>query len=289
MIVVFFGILFVPSFAFGQIGESLEGNFINDPVQFFSADGRGVQFLFFIGGVAIYAIFVFYFYRFISRREIIPAWYLKKDTKEISNLGLIGYIAAYTTLFPIILFVWFFVLGYFIFIVAQNMPLHLAFFISMAVIGVVRIISYFKEEASKEVAKMIPFAILSFFLTSTAIYTDPNFIEPEELLSGVTHFTQNPTLVLPYVAIVVIFEWIFRVIFMTKRKFLPVTESKLEEQIQNDIDERVRIQLKKINDQKDSIQKHLEEEKHELAKLKEERKRISDELKNDKGSKINDH
>ena len=55
------------------------------------------------------------------------------------------------------------------------MPFEIAIFISMAVIGVVRILSYYREAAASEIAKMIPYAILSLLLTSAVVYSDPNF------------------------------------------------------------------------------------------------------------------
>lgn len=265
--------VFLSTFTIDQIyaqeKDSLEAKFMENPVEFYNVEGRGMAFLLFIAGVAIYSIFVWYFYRFISRRELIPIRLLQGKDGKLSIKSIIKYSIAYVTLFPLIIFVWFFVLGYFIFIVAQDMPIHLSFFISMAIIGVVRIVAYFKEEASKEVAKMIPYAMLSIFLTSAVVYTNPNFVEPSELLDGLTLFTETPEDIIPYVTSVVMFEWAFRVIFIVKRKIFPVPEKKLEEEIEKEIDERLNIHYKKMESKEKEIEKKYDEM---LEKLKDSKK-----------------
>jgi hypothetical protein len=261
--------IFVSIFTIDQIyaqeKESLETEFMENPIEFYNTEGRGMQFLLFIAGVAVYSIFVWGFYRFISRRELIPIRLLQEKDGKSSIKSIIKYAIAYVTLFPLIIFVWFFVLGYFIFIVAQDMPMHLSFFISMAIIGVVRIVAYFREDASKEVAKMIPYAMLSIFLTSAVVYTNPNFIEPVELLEGLTLFTETPEAIIPYVTSVVMFEWAFRVIFIVKRKIFPVSEKKLEEDIEKEINERLNIHYKKMESKEKEMEKKYDEM---LKKLK---------------------
>lgn len=271
--ILFILMVFLSTFTIDQIyaqeKDSLEAKFMENPVEFYNVEGRGMAFLLFIAGVAIYSIFVWYFYRFISRRELIPIRLLQGKDGKLSIKSIIKYSIAYVTLFPLIIFVWFFVLGYFIFIVAQDMPIHLSFFISMAIIGVVRIVAYFKEEASKEVAKMIPYAMLSIFLTSAVVYTNPNFVEPSELLDGLTLFTETPEDIIPYVTSVVMFEWAFRVIFIVKRKIFPVPEKKLEEEIEKEIDERLNIHYKKMESKEKEIEKKYDEM---LEKLKDSKK-----------------
>ena len=56
------------------------------------------------------------------------------------------------------------------------MPFEIAIFMSMTVIAVVRILSYYKEDSAQEIAKMIPYAVLSFFLTSAVVFADPHFL-----------------------------------------------------------------------------------------------------------------
>lgn len=267
ILAIFFSIFIIDQ-VHAQESGSLEEDFEEDPVRFFSPEGRGMEFLFFISGVAVYSIFVWYFYRFISKRELITQHYSKQGEDKISKSGIVRYIITYVTIFPLIIFVWFFVLGYFIFIIAQDMPISVAFFISMAVIGVVRIVAYFREDAAKEVAKMIPFAILSLFLTSAVMYSDPNFLEPDELLEGVDLLVNKPLTVIPYVLTVVMFEWVFRVIFIIKRKFLPVSDKNLEEEIEKDIDERLKIHYKKIEDKEKNLEKKLEEMMQKLKDSK---------------------
>ena len=271
LIVAIFLSIFLIDQVQAQEIESLEKDFVEDPVAFFSLDGRGIQFVFFLTGIALYAMFVWHFYQFISRRDLIPLFYLKHDEGKTSKTRVGMYIAAYVVLFPSIIFVWFSVLGFFIFIIAQEMPIQIAFFISMAIIGVVRIMTYFREEIAKDVAKMIPLAILSLFLTSAVVYTDPNFIEPGNLKDEFDFFVDRVENVIPFVMIVVMYEVIFRIIFLIKRRFLPVADKKFEDELEKKIDERLKTHYKRIQDKEKNVEKKIEEM---MKKLKDSEKNL---------------
>ena len=47
--------------AYAQDPQSLEKDFADDPARFFGPDGRGTAFLFFLVGIALYTLFVWYF------------------------------------------------------------------------------------------------------------------------------------------------------------------------------------------------------------------------------------
>jgi hypothetical protein len=156
----------------------------NPAESFLSPDGTGIAFFAFIAGIATYSLFVWFFYRFISKRAALVEIIRRFDKRENrSRTTIIIHSIIYIILFPIIIFVWFTFLAFFIYIIAEGMPFHIAIFVSMTIIAVVRILSYYKEDAAKEVAKMIPYAILSFLLTSVAIYANPNFFQDKDLHS----------------------------------------------------------------------------------------------------------
>jgi len=173
-IFLFVGI-FTNSFeqAWAQDSESFAEDFFDDPISFFHPeDGKGFEFLLFIIGIAIYSLFVWYFYRFISRRNLLPkSFFPISFDRNIPKVKIAGYVVAYVLLFPALIFVWFTVLSFFVFLIAKDMPFNVAIFVSMAIIGVVRILSYYREDAAKEVAKMIPYAILSFLLMLIQIFS----------------------------------------------------------------------------------------------------------------------
>jgi len=224
------------------------------------ADGSGITFLLFVIGIAIYALFVWYFYRYISKRDLFPKFFyiLEKEEKP-TKAQLVIFVGIYIFSFPIIIFLWFTVLAFFVYLVAEEMPMYLAIFVSMSIIAVVRILAYYREEAAREVAKMIPYAILAFFLTSTAVYQDPNFFTEKDLGSVPSKFIENLEGIVFAVVVVSIFEYSFRIGFIIKRRFWPVADKILEEDVEKQVEGISKVHFKKIEDKEKELEKKLEE------------------------------
>jgi hypothetical protein len=270
MIILFIGISFEQAWA--QDSESFGRCLFDEPFSFFQSDGKGFVFLLFIIGIAIYSLFVWHFYRFISKRDLFPKLFYVFSERKEENLSIakrIGFGSAYVVAFPFMIFIWFTVLAFFVFLISQEMPFEIAIFVSMAIIGVVRILSYYREEAAKEVAKMIPYAILSFLLTSAAVYASPNFFTEKALGSIPEQFIENFEGIIAAILIISIFEYSFRVAFIVKRKFLPVSDKKLEEEIESEVEGIAKAHFKKMEDKEKQLEKKLEEM---LKKIKESEK-----------------
>jgi hypothetical protein len=113
---------------------------------------------------------------------------------------------------------------------------------------------------------MIPYAILSFVLTSVAIYSTPNFFTDKELTSIPTLFLEHYEGILAAVLLVSIFEYSFRVAFLVKRKFLPVADEKLEETIESEVKEITKVHFKKMEDKEKELEKKIENKILEFKK-----------------------
>ena len=221
LIVAIFSFIFIIDQAWAQDSESFGKGFFEDPASHFLAgDGSGITFLLFVIGIAIYALFVWYFYRYISKRDLFPKFFyiLEKEEKP-TKTKLVIFVGIYIFSFPIIIFLWFTVLAFFVYLIGEGMPMFLAIFVSMAIIAVVRILAYYREDASKEIAKMIPYAILAFFLTSVAVYEDPHFFTEKDIGSIPSQFIENLEGIVLAVVVVSIFEYSFRIGFIIKRRF----------------------------------------------------------------------
>jgi hypothetical protein len=269
LIPLIFSLTVIPVWA--QENEYLGDDFFDNPIgEIFGSDGSGIIFLMFIIGIAIYALFVWYFYRSISKRDMLPKIFYKlsKDDNP-SIVRRVSYVILYAVLFPIIIFVWFVVLAFFVYLIAEGMPMTIAIFVSMSVIAVVRILSYYREDAAKEVAKMIPYAILAFLLTTVAVYQNPNFFTEKELGSTPLIFQEKLEAIVFAVVIVSIFEYSFRVAFMIKRKYRPVSEKTVEDNIAKQVEDITKIHFKKIEGKEKEIEKKVEEL---LKKLKDAEK-----------------
>jgi hypothetical protein len=261
VVIVLFGIIFITVNSFEQAWAQ-DSTFASDLLEstFLSEDSRIFAFLLFIVGIAIYSLFVWYFYRFISKRNFLPKIFYQvssgKATKP-KNIVLFG--VAYIVVFPAITFVWCIVLAFFVFIISKDMPFEIALFVSMAIIAVVRILSYYREEAAKEIAKMIPYAILSFFLTIVALYSDPCFFNEKHLGSIPIKFMEGLRGILTAMAVVTIFEFTFRIAFIVKRKFLPVSEKILEEELGTEVEAVTKAHFKKMEEKEKKLENKIDE------------------------------
>jgi len=260
-----FGIIFLSIFITDQVwaqdSESRGKGFFDDPARhFLEADGSGITFLLFIIGIAIYALFVWYFYRYISKRDIFPKFfYILEKEENPTKAKVVIFAAIYIFSFPAIIFLWFIVLAFFVYLIGEEMPMHLAVFVSMAIIAVVRILAYYREDASKEIAKMIPYAILAFFLTSVAVYEDPHFFTEKDIGSIPSQFIENLEGIVLAVVVVSIFEYSFRIGFIIKRKIWPVSEKILEEEIEKEVEGITKAHFKKLEGKEKELEKKLEE------------------------------
>jgi hypothetical protein len=162
----------------------------------------------FIIGMVIYAIFIFKLYRFISRRNIF-----KRDKRYHEHEGIrkLGYVLEYIFLFPIVAFIWFFVIATILSMISQVLTVGDVFMISMAVIMTIRITAYYSEELSRDIAKLLPFALLAIFLLDISTIS---ITTPLELFIKLSLISKTLAY---YFMFLVVVEFIFRGISSLKR------------------------------------------------------------------------
>ena len=124
--------------------------------------------LIFTVGVAVYAIIIFNLYRFMSRRDIFNLDFSRFEERSRpgfrKTLHLIFYIAKYLLIFPLFAFFWFGVLVVMVAFLSKTKEVNDLLLIAMAVLTSVRVTSYYTEDLSRDIAKMLPFALLGIFL-----------------------------------------------------------------------------------------------------------------------------
>ena len=119
-------------------------------------------------GVAIYAVLIFNLYRFMSRKNIFNLDFSRYESSKHSalrkTLAFIFYIAKYILIFPLFAFFWFGVLVVMVAFLSKTKEVEDLLLIAMAVLTAVRVTSYYTEDLSRDIAKMLPFALLGIFL-----------------------------------------------------------------------------------------------------------------------------
>lgn len=125
-------------------------------------------------GMAVYAIFVFKFYRFIAGRDIFTLDLSKNDNVAFpvvrDIIFLIWYVVRYVVLFPAFALFWFAVLTLMLAFLSENRNLSEILLIALATVSTIRISAYYNEDLSRDLAKILPFAVLAIFLIDTSFF-----------------------------------------------------------------------------------------------------------------------
>lgn len=117
-------------------------------------------------GVLIYAIFIWNFYRLIASKNILGLDLNKynKSNKPFFTKLVTGflYFVEYIIILPIVIFVAFSVFAVFLILLTESIEVSSILIIAAIIVTVIRMASYYREGLSKDLAKLIPFTLLTF-------------------------------------------------------------------------------------------------------------------------------
>jgi len=186
-------------------------DFLSDISNFLSGDaGVILTLLFFTAVIIIYSIFVFYFYRFLARKNIIELNLHQYNTHSkpffAKMIAAFLYFLEYLILLPIVTFFWFVVLSVILLVLAEGITLETTLFISAALVAAVRATSYVSEDLAKDLAKMIPFTLLAIAITK------PGFFDVTSLFSRILEISTLFSNILSYLGFIIVFELIMRML-----------------------------------------------------------------------------
>ncbi len=123
-------------------------------------------------GMAVYAIFIFKFYRFIAGRDIFKLDLSKNDPSGVRVLrdlfSLIWYTIKFIVLFPAFAFFWLAILTVMLAFLSKDSELSEILIITLATVSAVRVCAYYDVDLSRDLAKILPFAVLSFLLVNAS-------------------------------------------------------------------------------------------------------------------------
>ena len=121
----------------------------------------------FVAGMVIYTVFIFKFYKFISKKDM----FRMGDRRRNSAAMKIAFVLEYIFLYPVIAFSWFLVISILLSMLSVILTIGDIFMISMSVLATVRITSYYNEDLSSDIAKLIPYALLGVFLLDIKVFS----------------------------------------------------------------------------------------------------------------------
>src|SRR3989344_1147341 len=178
--------------------------------------------------ITIYSIFVWKFYRFMAKKDVIELnlWrYIKTEENIIRKfIASVFYIVEYIIVIPFLVFFWYAILSLFFLVLAKEQTLANILLIGMSIVAAVRITAYFNEDLSNDIAKLFPLTLLAVFLMT------PNFFSVNTLIDRIKEIPDFLYQMAYYIIFVVILEIILRVLAVIKQLFSPPEEDDYEEE-----------------------------------------------------------
>ncbi len=161
--------------------------------------------------VVIYSIFIWKFYRFISRKNIIELnlnQYNKYKHDVLAKLvaGFL-YFIEYIIILPFLIFFWYAIFTLLLIILSQSQDTSQILLISAVVIAAIRMTAYYKENLSQDVAKLLPLTLLAVSVL------DPDLFIGSYFASLVNHLTRLPEFfvqIVYYLAFIIFLEILLR-------------------------------------------------------------------------------
>lgn len=162
----------------------------------------------YILGMALYALFIFRFYQFVSSRDIFELDVSKYEESRFHALRvflhIILYAGKYLLVFPVVAFFWFAVFTVFLSFLAPDRQFSDILLVAMAVVGTIRISAYVTEDLSRDLAKILPFAVLGIFIIRVSLFNT------SESLEVLKQANDNRELILYYLGFTIALEFSLR-------------------------------------------------------------------------------
>ena len=171
----------------------------------------------YIVGMSVYAFFVFRFYRFVATRDMFALDLSKYEESQRGWLRvvvhLLLYVGKYIILFPVFAFFWFGVLTVILAFLSRDQTMSEVLRMALVTVSAIRVMSYYDEDLSRDLAKILPFGVLAFFLVDSSSLS---VRESLDVLKDIRDHSEN---ILYYLALLIALEFTLRIL-MAFVKFL---------------------------------------------------------------------
>jgi amino acid transporter len=114
------------------------------------------------------------------------------------------YLLEYMIILPFLVLSWFAVFTFFILFLTKGLEVQTVLLISTVIIVSIRVTAYYREELSKELAKLLPFTLLAVSMT------EKGFFDFQEILNKVSQLPSFFGSILSYILIIIVLEIILR-------------------------------------------------------------------------------
>jgi hypothetical protein len=111
--------------------------------------------------IFLYGYLIFKFYKYLARRDLVK---LKLDSNSHISLRIFLYILNQLVIVPALIFFWFFVMVCVLLFMSNTTAAYIML-VSMATVAAIRITSYYRQDLSEELAKLLPLTLFVIFIT----------------------------------------------------------------------------------------------------------------------------
>ena len=165
--------------------------------------------------IAVYSGFVFMFYRILAKKDLLTLD-LSKYADDFGGkvkkyLRSVLFVVQYIVVVPILIAFWTLVLAVILTLLSDSSDHARNALIATSVVGAVRILAYWTEDLSRDVAKMLPFAVLGVYLVSS---TSVQWSEFETLLKSLPELAKS---FFSSLVLLAILETLLRIVTTLKR------------------------------------------------------------------------
>jgi len=158
--------------------------------------------------IAIYAIFIWKFYKFLASREIIQLNLKQYNHSNYPGLekffAVILFTVEYMIILPFLVLFWFAILSLFLLLLSKSQSAQQILLIAAAIIASTRITAYISEDLSKDIAKILPFTVLGLFIL------DPDFFNIESMFAKVSQIPGLFNNIIIFLVFIFIVEFVLR-------------------------------------------------------------------------------
>ena len=129
----------------------------------------------YVAGIGLYAVFIFHFYRFLAARDMFRFDLSRyQDSRYQVLRGLLHlfmYVIKYIVVFPVFAFFWLAVLTVILAFLSKDRAFSEVLLVALATVSAIRVAAYYNEDLSRDLAKILPFAVLGIFIIDASFFT----------------------------------------------------------------------------------------------------------------------
>ena len=164
----------------------------------------------YILGMTVYALFVFKFYRFLASRDMFELDLSRYQGSRFSwvrtFLHATLYTGKYLILFPVFAFFWFAVLTLILTFLSKSQSFPDILLVALATVSAIRVAAYYNEDLSRDLAKILPFAVVAIFIIDASFF---KVSESLDVLKEAEYYSEH---MLYYLVFLVALEFALRLV-----------------------------------------------------------------------------